>query len=213
MENTAESSSIGAGSPRDSQRARIVCINAKKPWAPLWLCFQKICTNMKKQTRLTRSFNLHRAARRRILRLAVVGIALSGLVQCGAYQLKSQEGKPVILESAGENCRVVKQKGLYSLLFGAVPLNPVDEGELFTGETEGATYRVTDEVTTIDAVLSVLAGWALSLNRRTITVEACEENMRVANPETERKELDRILASFAQKSRAPVVIMKDGQSY
>lgn len=168
---------------------------------------------MKKQTRSTRSSISHRTARQQRIRLVIVGIALSSLAQCSAYQLKSQEGKPVVLETAGENCRVVKQKGLYSLLFGAVPLNPVDEGELFAGETEGATYRVTDEVTTIDAVLSVLAGWALSLNRRTITVEACEENVRVANPETERKELDRILASFAQKSRAPVVIMKDGQSY
>ncbi|MEQ9365649.1 MAG: hypothetical protein RIF32_15500 [Leptospirales bacterium] len=136
---------------------------------------------------------------------------LLAFAQCSAYQLKSQEGKPVILETAGANCRVVKKKNLYSLLFGAVPLNPVEEGELFQGD--GATYRLTDEVTTIDAVFSVLVGWALSMNRRTITVEACEENVRVANPETERKELDRVLAGFARNSRAPIVILNDGQSY
>lgn len=147
----------------------------------------------------------------KILGFTLAGVVLLTLPQCSAYQLKSQEGKPVILETAGVNCRVVKKKALYSLLFGAIPLNPVEEGELFQGE--GATYRVTDEVTTVDAVISSTLGWLLSLNRRTILVEACDENVRVANPESERKELDQILAGYARNSRAPIVILKDGKSY
>lgn len=117
----------------------------------------------------------------------------------------------MVLETNGVNCRVVKDKTLYSLLFGAVPLNPVEEEELFP--EKGVTYRVTDEVTILDTLIAALGGWAISLNSRTITVEACEENVRVANPETERKELDRILASIAQNSRAPIVLLKDGRNY
>jgi hypothetical protein len=146
--------------------------------------------------------------------LARLGVCLLGgllSMQCSAYQLKGQPGKPVILEAAGQNCRVVKQKGLYSLLFGAIPLNPVDPAEMFTAGD--VSYRVTDEVTTVDTVISILAGWALSLNRRTITIEACDENVRVADPESERKEIDRILEQYARDSRSPVVVLKDGKSH
>ena len=151
-------------------------------------------------------------ARRVVLLALLIIAATTTLPSCSAYQLKGQPGKPVILEADGKNCRVVEKKGLYSLLFGAVPLNPVKPGEFFK-QGEAASYRVTDEVTTLDTVISIVAGWALSLNRRTITVEACEENVRVADPEAERKELDRILAGYAQDARSPVIVLKDGQSH
>ena len=78
----------------------------------------------------------------------LLGAALLALfvVQCSAYQIKGQGEQPLILESQGENCRVVQKKGLYSLLFGAVPLNPVEPEDLFpkmpTAKRKAAVFRI-----------------------------------------------------------------------
>lgn len=126
------------------------------------------------------------------------------------------EGGRLVLGAAASPCKTESSYGQWHLLFGAVPLNRVN----LSYANPAQTYRIMEERSWLDSVITVVGGAVLTLTRKTVRVEVCEENFAVTSPaqaeEQKKREiraaLDGLLREDAPGSPGePAFLMKSGE--
>ena len=176
----------------------------------------------------------------------LTGMSLTGIIflsACSTMEFKSPSSDNlIVLSSAQEQakCETLKTQGQWSLLFGMFPINRIKLEDLFSsgksGESKKGSYHIVERVGVLDATVTLLGGWLLTLTRKTVEVKICQEdlmvttrsdfNKRVAALEKsyhdkKRKEIADALAKYSvgrgrgakDPGTQPIVITKNGQSY
>ncbi len=150
------------------------------------------------------------------MRFFVLSMLCVLTASCTSLAVQSPaEGGRLVLGAAASPCKTESSHGQWHLLFGAVPLNRVN----LTYANPSQTYRVLEERSWLDSVITVVGGAVLTLTRKTVRVEVCEENFAVTSPaqadEQKKREirtaLDALLREGAPGSaEEPAFLMKSG---
>lgn len=120
-------------------------------------------------------------------------------------RVSGDKGHRTVLASADASCQIVSVEPLYSFLFGLVPVFRKTEPEPGPGQT----LRVTEVTNWKDYIVTVLGGWAITLVRRTRTIEFCEESLYASNWNPEKISVDQTLYQMAVSGKI-VVHLKSG---
>lgn len=120
-------------------------------------------------------------------------------------RISSDKNHRTILASADANCQVAAVEPLYSFLFGLVPVFRKPEPEPGMGQT----LRITEITNWKDYAITALGGWAITLVRRTRTIEFCEENLYASNWNPEKVSVDQTLYQMAVTGKV-IVHLKSG---
>lgn len=152
----------------------------------------------------------------RLSLIVLLSAILPGACSTTSVQMQSPAtGARTVLASPQNNCQATT-RGQWYLLFGALPINKVD---LSLQET-GKTYRVKEESKWYDVLIDIFGGAILTLTRKTITVDSCDERLMVVSQdelETERKkELQAALDKYATETptlpEEAIFILSSGDS-
>ncbi|TGL77002.1 LIC_13076 family protein [Leptospira yasudae] len=113
--------------------------------------------------------------------------------------------RTVLASEDAASCKVASAEPLYAFLFGLVPVfrNPEPI------PAPGQTLRVTEVTNWKDYAVTAIGGWAITLVRRTRTIEFCEENLFANNWNPEKVSIDQTLYQMAMTGKA-VVHLKSG---
>lgn len=82
--------------------------------------------------------------------------------------------RPLVLETSHQTCTDERSFKQWYFLYGNSQINEISSGELFP--THEYTYRLREEVTVGDAILTILGGLFTTTTRKTIIVEKCQKN-------------------------------------
>ncbi|MCE9599068.1 MAG: hypothetical protein K8S54_13980 [Spirochaetia bacterium] len=149
-----------------------------------------------------------------LLSRTLVAIASVAFVFCASCTIQKFEspGSPqrvVLLEGSGNtSCREHRTHHRYYALFGAIPLYtpPLDLSDATR------SYRITEKSTWLDAVITAVFGFLLSLRRDTVAVEICDPGMIVLSPakmkerlEEEREKINKEVAK-AQEEKLNAIL-------
>ncbi|ANH00799.1 Uncharacterized protein LB4E_1422 [Leptospira borgpetersenii str. 4E] len=115
-------------------------------------------------------------------------------------RVSTDKSHRTVLASVDTNCQVVSVEPLYSFLFGLLPVFRQVEPE----PGPGKTLRVTEITNWKDYVVTALGGWAITLVRRTRTIEFCEENLYASNWNPEKISIDQTLYQMAVSGKIVV---------
>ncbi|MCB1319903.1 MAG: hypothetical protein KDK34_06610 [Leptospiraceae bacterium] len=126
-------------------------------------------------------------------------LALS-LAACQTQQLALNPGpQPVALASnAATDCQPVASEAQYYLLFGAYRFwgDPPTAVQLGVN----TSYRLQDRMTWLDWTVTILGGWAVTVTRRTATLEQCSERVAIIG-EAERQAQEREMTDQLVRAR------------
>lgn len=120
-------------------------------------------------------------------------------------RISTDKSHRTVLASVDTSCRITSVEPLYSFLFGLVPVFRKTEPEPGPGQT----LRVTEVTNWKDYVVTALGGWAITLVRRTRTIEFCEENLYASNWNPEKTSVDQTLYQMAVSGKI-IVHLKSG---
>ncbi|XDD49793.1 hypothetical protein AB3N59_15650 [Leptospira sp. WS92.C1] len=112
-----------------------------------------------------------------------------------------------ILASADIACKVAAIEPLYGFLFGLIPVFRNAEPQPVPGQT----VRITEVTNWKDYVVTAIGGWAITLVRRTRTIEFCEENLYANTWNPEKEFVDQTLYQMAASGKI-VLHLKTGES-
>ena len=161
-------------------------------------------------------------------------LSITSFEKCKITELRSPPGKrPVILALRKTKCKTVGSFARWYLLFGAFPLNKLNKKTLFPYNNR--TYIIREKARAIDLLVTFLGGWAITLTRKTITVEACREDILITNKKEIEERQQKTIAEINEKLEAdvqnalnkyavraskiqpgnllPIIILKSGKSY
>ncbi len=79
----------------------------------------------------------------------------------------------ILLEGWEKKCNGERNYSQWYLFWGAYPINKMDEKELFPSKSK--SYRLSQNTTWVDGLVSALGGMTLSLTRKTWIVEDCNQ--------------------------------------
>ncbi|WP_135765741.1 LIC_13076 family protein [Leptospira ilyithenensis] len=82
------------------------------------------------------------------------------------------ETQPLFLSRADDKCYLSREYSQWYILLGTYRLNHVALEELFPDPNQ--SYRFEEKVGVSDVLLSVVLGWATSITKKTIRIEACD---------------------------------------
>jgi len=82
------------------------------------------------------------------------------------------ENQPLFLSGANDKCYSSREYSQWYILLGTYRLNHVGLEELFPDPNQ--SYRFEEKVEVSDVLLSVVLGWATSITKKTIKIEACD---------------------------------------
>ncbi|MBM9501149.1 hypothetical protein JWG44_12890 [Leptospira sp. 201903071] len=111
-----------------------------------------------------------------------------------------------ILASADATCKVAAVEPLYSFLFGLLPVFRKAEPNLPAGQT----LRITEVTNWKDYAVTLVGGWAITLVRRTRTIEFCEENLFANSWNPEKQSVDQTLYQLAASGKVSLYL-KSGE--
>lgn len=138
-------------------------------------------------------------------------ISLILAIHCRSYSIENPHGSvPLILESAGVECKEVKRFPQWYLLYGTYPINGIKPGEMFSAK--GKSYRIYHEATYVDAAISALGGLALSLTRKTIRVEQCEPSTTIVSSNELEKQIRQAVEAERKECEIKIEELEKGES-
>jgi len=153
------------------------------------------------------------------MRNALLGMGLLLPAACSSLTVQSEAPeKRLVLAVQQSRCKTESTHSQWYALFGAVPLNHVK----LAFANPAQTYRVAEDRTWLDSVITVLGGALLTVTRKSVRVEACEESYLVLSPEQieaqKEKEISQTLDSLLRKDAPglpgePAFLMKDGTTH
>ncbi|PJZ51412.1 LIC_13076 family protein [Leptospira adleri] len=123
-------------------------------------------------------------------------------------RLSEDKNHRTILASADAACKVAAVEPLYSFLFGLVPVFRKPEPSVPSGQT----LRITEVTNWKDYAVTLVGGWAITLVRRTRTIEFCEESLFASSWNPERQTVDQTLYQMAVSGKV-VLLLKSGESF
>ncbi len=153
-----------------------------------------------------------------MIRSLIPGFLILSTFACTSYELRSPDQRnPVVLAVNADpaKCEVVHTDGMYALLFGAVPLTSLEKYQSFPPAADGSsrTYVVSKKATWVDFLVNIFGGWAVTLTRSTIEVQACKEQVAIQSQEAREEELRKTLAKYANRSGDPMVLTTSGEAF
>lgn len=77
--------------------------------------------------------------------------------------------KPITIETKSATCQEREEVKVWYALFGSIAMNPVN----FIYRGADKSYRITQETTVGDVIISVLLGLTTSITRNTLLIESC----------------------------------------
>ncbi|MBM9579249.1 hypothetical protein JWG45_19060 [Leptospira sp. 201903070] len=122
-------------------------------------------------------------------------------------RLSEDKSHRTILASADATCKIASVEPLYSFLFGLVPVFRKSEPNLPAGQT----LRVTEVTNWKDYAVTLIGGWAITLVRRTRTIEFCDENLFANSWNPEKQSVDQTLYQLAASGKVSLYL-KSGES-
>ncbi len=146
-----------------------------------------------------------------ILAFSPIWIAAS----CASMPLQSPDNaRRVVLGSSESSCRRESSEKQWYILFGAVPLNHAE----VSFQDSSRSYRIIEERTWSDLLITILGGTLTTVTRKTLTAEICEEQLVVATPEQieqkRKEEIQTALDGFIQKIPGePIFLLKSGEKH
>lgn len=154
-------------------------------------------------------------------RLYIIWVMLASM-SCRSFVLKSPAGDQSIRLGSfdpSEECRIVAEEKQWSALWGLSSLNDIDPVSYMTNVDK--TYRITNDWTTADVLISISAGFLGTITRNTVLVEECDGNNQILDQQAKgngRGELVRGIQSeylsqireIPEKKGLPVFVMEDG---
>ncbi len=123
-------------------------------------------------------------------------------------RLSEDKTHRTILASADATCKVASVEPLYSFLFGLAPVFRKPEPSVPAGQT----LRITEFTNWKDYAVTLVGGWAITLVRRTRTIEFCDENLFASSWNPERQSVDQTLYQMAVTGKV-VLFLKSGESF
>lgn len=146
----------------------------------------------------------------------LLGLALLLPAACSSLAVQSEAPeKRLVLAVQESRCKTESTHSQWYALFGAIPLNQVK----LKYANPAQTYRITEDRTWLDSVITVLGGALVTVTRKSVRVEACEESYLVLSPEQieaqKEKEIAQAMDSLLRKDAPglpgePAFLMKDG---
>ncbi|AOP35296.1 hypothetical protein A0128_16465 [Leptospira tipperaryensis] len=122
-------------------------------------------------------------------------------------RLSEDKNHRTVLASADSTCKVASVEPLYSFLFGLAPVFRKAEPSVPAGQT----LRITEVTNWKDYAVTLVGGWAITLVRRTRTIEFCEENLFANSWNPEKQSVDQTLYQLAASGKV-IVHLKTGDS-
>ncbi len=92
--------------------------------------------------------------------------------------------KNIILTHDVSQCYSKRIFKKWTAFYGAVALNKIDPNDMFP--TENFAYRITEEATGEDALISFFLGLFTTISRKSIIVDFCTPPLQMTKPETKR---------------------------
>lgn len=153
-----------------------------------------------------------------MIRPIITGLLLVSAIACTSYELRSPDQRnPVVLAVNADpsKCKVVHTDGMYALLFGAIPLTSLEKYQSFPPSPDGTsrTYVVSKKSTWVDFLVNIFGGWAVTLTRSTIEVQACQEQVAIQSQKAQEEELRKTLAKYSNRTGDPMVLTNSGEAF
>lgn len=129
-----------------------------------------------------------------------------------SLQMRSPFKTPVVIENKSKKCKLHKKINAWYAFYGIYPLNATKNKDIF--ESSKYSYRVTQDYTTLDKIISIGLGFMTSIIKNTVEVERCKRNTiliskkNFVNMKKESKRSQKI----AFENREVLVHLKDGSS-
>lgn len=141
-------------------------------------------------------------------------LVLSLLYSCqtASFVWHGSEDQAVMLASGKTICKPEYEKRIWSALFGALPINSLDNKAYF--KNPEASYRITNSMHWSDLAITVFGGWLLSVTTRTWLVETCESEYQLVSATQSKRQNEQALLAYSQHNGSQLVVFaKDDKKW
>ncbi|MBX7057947.1 MAG: hypothetical protein K1X75_07760 [Leptospirales bacterium] len=128
---------------------------------------------------------------------------------CIEAQLQSPAAdRRVVLASPEAACETIGEFSRWYLLFGVLPLPWISDSPEFS-TADNRSMRIQEKISWLDAAITLGGGWLLSLTRRTLELQSCEEHLAVVGAAERQAELQSQLDALMRGAGRVVLHLQD----
>lgn len=136
------------------------------------------------------------------------------ILTCGcrpSLQVMSPHKNPIIIENKGKKCDVSGEFKTWFAFYGTLPIYYPDEKKMF-GDPK-YSYRLSQDYTMLDKVVSIFLGFMTSITRNTIRVEKCGKSIITVSKKVYKKmKADSQKKDISEvRNQRVLIFLKDGK--